>query len=460
GMVFSVMLWMPSWGGMINGLLTLRGAWNKVAEDPVLKFFVVGITFYGMSTFEGPMLSVKSVNALSHYTDWNIAHVHGGALGWVGFMVFGMTYWLIPRLYQTKLYSKKLATLHFWVATVGIVVYVVAMWASGITQGLMWRAFDDVGRLQYPDFLETVTRLVPMYWLRAFGGGLYITGLGIGVYNIIRTWQTRPATYADPEISVPPMIRAAKQAAKEQRILERATEPGVHWHRKWEGMPALFTVLVALAVIVASLFEILPTFLIGGNVPTIKTVKPYTPLELYGRDIYLREGCYNCHSQMIRPFIDETVRYGTNGQPAEYSKPGEFVYDHPFQWGSKRNGPDLAREGGRRDELWLLRHFDNPRSTSPGSIMPSYPHLLTDDVPWDVIQPRVDVMAMLGVPFDAAALDHAPGLAQQQAVEFAKRLRDEGGPTGMEGKDVIALIAYLQRLGRDIQLSTPQGGAK
>ena len=457
GMVFSVMLWMPSWGGMINGLLTLRGAWNKVAEDPVLKFFVVGITFYGMSTFEGPMLSVKSVNALSHYTDWNIAHVHGGALGWVGFMVFGMTYWLIPRLYQTKLYSKKLASLHFWVATVGIVVYVVAMWAAGITQGLMWRAFDDVGRLQYPDFLETVTRLIPMYWLRALGGAMYITGLGIGVYNIIRTWQTRPAKYDEPEVAVPPMIRAMKAAEKEKQILERATEKKVHWHRKWEGLPALFTVLVALAVIVASLFEILPTFLIGGNVPTIKTVKPYTPLELYGRVIYIREGCYNCHSQMLRPFIDETVRYGMNGQPAEYSKPGEFVYDHPFQWGSKRTGPDLAREGGRRDELWLLRHFDNPRSTSPGSVMPSYPHLLTGDIPWDVIQPRVDAMAMLGVPY-GKALEHASSMAHDQADALAKKLEAEGGPKGMETKDVIALIAYMQRLGHDIQLSNQTGG--
>ncbi len=455
GMVFSVMLWMPSWGGMINGLLTLRGAWNRVAEDPVLKFFVVAITFYGMSTFEGPMLSIKSVNALSHYTDWNIAHVHGGALGWVGFMIFGMTYWLVPRLFQTPLYSKRLATLHFWTATIGIVVYVVSMWASGITQGLMWRAFDDVGRLQYPDFLETVTRLIPMYWLRALGGSLYITGLGIGIYNIVRTWRARPAIYAVPEISVPPMIRAVRAEQKEARVLE----PHVHWHRKWEGLPALFTVLVAAAVIVASLFEILPTFLIGGNVPTINSVKPYTPLELYGRDIYLREGCYNCHSQMLRPFIDETVRYGVNGQPAEYSKPGEFVYDHPFQWGSKRTGPDLAREGGRRDELWLLRHFDNPRSTSPGSVMPSYPHLLTDPLPFGVIQSRVDVMAMLGVPYGADALAHADGMAQHQASELATKLRDEGGPAGMEGKDVIALIAYMQRLGRDIQLA-PHEGAK
>jgi cytochrome c oxidase cbb3-type subunit I/II len=460
GMIFSVMLWMPSWGGMINGLLTLRGAWNRVAEDPVLKFFVVGITFYGMATFEGPMLSIKSVNALSHYTDWNIAHVHGGALGWVGFMVFGMIYWLVPRLYQTKLYSKKLATTHFWVATIGIVLYVVAMWASGITQGLMWRAFDETGRLQYPDFLETVTRLVPMYWMRALGGSLYISGLFIGAYNIYRTWQTRPARYEDIEVTVPPMVREARAAEREKRALEKAVEAPVHWHRTWEGLPAFFTVMTAAAVIVASLFEILPTFLIGGNVPTIPTVKPYTPLELYGRDIYIREGCYNCHSQMVRPFLDETVRYGINGQPAEYSRPGEFVYDHPFQWGSKRTGPDLAREGGRRDELWHLRHLENPRSTSPGSVMPSYPHLLSDDTPWSDIQSRVDAMAMLGVPYDAAALAHAGTVAHGQAHLLAGKLASEGGPTGMENKEVIALIAYLQRLGVDIRSWKHEGGTK
>ncbi len=450
GMIFSVMLWMPSWGGMINGLLTLRGAWNRVAEEPVLKFFVVAITFYGMSTFEGPMLSVKAVNALSHYTDWNIAHVHGGALGWVGFMIFGMTYWLVPRLFQTQLYSKGLATAHFWVATVGIVLYVISMWAAGITQGLMWRAFDETGRLQYPDFLETVTRLLPMYWVRALGGVLYIAGLGIGVYNIVRTWQMRPATYTDIEVEVPPMVRAAKQAKREERSLERHAQAPVHWHRAWEGAPTLFTALTIIAVLVASAFEVIPTFLIGDNVPRIANVKPYTPLELYGRDIYIAEGCYNCHSQMIRPFVDETVRYGQGGKPAEYSRAGEFIYDHPFQWGSKRTGPDLAREGGRRDELWLLRHFEEPVSTSPGSVMPPYPHLLRNEIDWDVIPGRLEAMSMLGVPYDMQTLDHGAAVARAQAAELAAKLETQGGPRGMADKDVIALIAYMQRLGRDI----------
>jgi len=164
GMVFSIMLWMPSWGGMVNGLLTLRGAWNKVTDDPILKFFVVGVTAYGMSTFEGPMLSIKSVNALAHYTDWIIAHVHTGALGWNGFITFGMIYWLLPRLFQTKgVYSKKLMEMHFWIATFGILLYVVAIYSAGVTQGLMWRAFDETGRLAFPDFVETTLRLRKKY---------------------------------------------------------------------------------------------------------------------------------------------------------------------------------------------------------------------------------------------------------------------------------------------------------
>jgi len=455
GMIFSVMLWMPSWGGMINGLLTLRGAWRKVAEEPVLKFFVVAITFYGMSTFEGPMMSVKSVNALSHYTDWTIAHVHGGALGWVGFMVFGMIYWLAPRIYQTELWSKTLATVHFWLATIGIVFYVVSMWTAGIMQGLMWRAFDKTGRLEYGDFVETVTRLKPMYWFRAAGGLMYLTGMVMLAYNIYRTWRSRPATYDEAEQSAPAMAPLAEAEVRKAPAGEGAVMRFLRarWHRRWERLPVTFSVMAAVAVIVASLFEILPTFLIHANVPTIASVHPYTPLELYGRDVYLREGCYNCHSQMIRPFIEETVRYG------EYSKPGEFVYDHPFQWGSRRIGPDLQREGGKRTGLWHVHHFHDPRSISKDSVMPSYPHLLEDDIPYDVIQSRVDAMVTLGVPYGDAERHDAAGIARTQAAEVADGIVKEGGPASVADKDVIALIAYLQRLGTDIKVAAPPPAA-
>lgn len=436
GMVFSLMLWMPSWGGMINGLLTLRGAWNRVAEDPVLKFFVVAITFYGMSTFEGPLLSIKSVNALSHYTDWTIAHVHSGTLGWNGFMVFGMMYWLLPRLFQTPLWSKKLAEVHFWLGTVGILVYIVAIYTAGITQGLMWRAFDETGRLAYPDFVETVQKLLPMYWVRVVGGTMYFAGVLMACVNFYKTWQNRPATYEVP-------IHEA--AALVGPIPQEGSWAGAAFHRAWEGKPLKFTILTVIAVAVASLCEIIPTFLIRSNVPSIASVKPYTPLELAGRDIYIAEGCYNCHSQMIRPFRAETERYG------EYSKPGEFVFDHPFQWGSRRIGPDLHRIGGKYPHLWHVRHMENPEATTPRSIMPPFPWLLSDDLNWAQIQPSVDAMAMLGVPYGEAVLaGKAEAMAHSQAKEIAAQIAVQGGPKGLESKQIVAMVAYLQRLGTDI----------
>jgi cytochrome c oxidase cbb3-type subunit I/II len=459
GMLFSVMLWAPSWGGMINGLLTLRGAWHKVTQDPILKFFVVGVTAYGMSTFEGPMLSIKSVNALAHYTDWIIAHVHTGALGWNGFLTFGMVYWLLPRLFQAPIYSKKAMDAHFWIASVGIVLYVVAIYSAGVTQGLMWRAFDETGRLAYPDFVETVMKLMPMYWMRVIGGTLYLTGAVIFGWNILMTWKRRPAAYDVPVIEAAPLTPRIAEPAAPMPGGVWARFAAVRWHRRWEGAPMLFTALTVLAVVVASLFEIIPTFLIKSNVPTIASVKPYTPLELAGRDVYIANGCFNCHSQMVRPFRYETERFG------DYSKPGEFVYDHPFLWGSRRIGPDLARQGGKYPDLWHVRHFEDPRAVVAQSIMPSYKQFLTKRLDFDAIQSRVDAMTMLGVPY-GDAVRNAPAMAREQARAIAAGIVEQGGPAGLEDKEVVAIVAYLQRLGRDIKVSPPQtasavgGGAR
>jgi cbb3-type cytochrome c oxidase subunit I len=218
GMLFSVMLWMPSWGGMINGLFTLRGAWHKLRDSVVLKMFVIGITFYGMSTFEGPLLSIKSVNALSHYTDWTIGHVHSGALGWNGFMTFGMIYWLLPRLWRTKIWSDKLANAHFWTGTIGILLYVLAMYNSGITQGLMWRAFDEAGNLMYPEFIETVVQVIPMYWVRLIGGLLYLGGVFMMMFNMYMTIRSAPDELPDPAFAAPrqPVHYGAGDGASEQ----------------------------------------------------------------------------------------------------------------------------------------------------------------------------------------------------------------------------------------------------
>jgi cytochrome c oxidase cbb3-type subunit I/II len=461
GMLFSVMLWMPSWGGMINGLLTLRGAWHRVATDPVLKFFVVGITFYGMSTFEGPVLSVKTVNALTHYTDWTIAHVHSGALGWVGFMTFGLIYWLAPRLFQTPLAKPGWASLHFWTGTIGILLYIIPIYAAGLTQGLMWRAFDAEGFLQYPDFIETVTVLLPLYWIRVLGGSLYLFGAIVFGVNLYLTWRNAPKRYEEPVHEAAPLqgryvpepIPASTLPAGMVLPVARRLDVfgQMAWHRRWEALPLTFTIWVTVAVAVASLFEIVPMFTIKSDIPRIASVQPYTPLELVGRDYYISEGCYNCHSQMIRPLRAETERYG------EYSKPGESVYDHPFQWGSRRIGPDLARVGRKiPSALWHLRHFNVPTDTSPGSIMPAYPHLLENEIDFDQARRAVQAMARIGVPYSAAEIAGAAESARAQAARIDQQLAEEGyeGPS-MANRQVAAMIAYMLRLGTDIDKPVP-----
>ncbi|MFO0826827.1 MAG: cytochrome-c oxidase, cbb3-type subunit I [Phycisphaerales bacterium] len=455
GMLFSLMLWMPSWGGMLNGLLTLRGAWQRVASDPILKFFVVAVTFYGMSTFEGPLLSVKSVNALSHYTDWTIAHVHAGALGWVGFMTFGMLYWLAPRLFQTQIAKPSWVGLHFWIGTIGILLYIIPIYAAGLTQGLMWRSFNAEGFLEYPDFIETVTQLIPFYWFRVVGGTIYLAGALMCFVNLLLTWAHRPATYDVPVYEAAPLARGFKEPPLPAPRLPLNSVPHfarkidvfaqLRWHRKWEGLPLVFTVMVALGVVSASLFQIIPLFARKSDIVTISSVTPLTPLEVAGRDLYLSEGCVNCHSQMIRPLRAETERYG------EYSKAGEFVYDHPFLWGSRRIGPDLARVGKKIvSPLWHVRHLNLPRDTSPGSIMPPYPHLLEQELQFDSIGASVDALRKLGVPYTEADVANSATAAKEQAAKIAKQVVDESGPAGLENRKAVALIAYLLRLGTDL----------
>ncbi|TDP62683.1 cytochrome-c oxidase, cbb3-type subunit I [Bradymonas sediminis] len=437
GMVFSVALWMPSWGGMINGLLTLRGAWDKLRTDPILKFFVVAITFYGMATFEGPMMSVKAVNALTHYTDYTVAHVHSGALGWNGFMLFGMIYWLVPRLWQTELWSKRLANAHFWMGTLGILLYIIALYAASISQGLNWRAFDENGQLMYPVFMETVVTIIPMYWVRVLGGTLYLTGMIMCIVNVVMTMRAVEGKLEDPKAMVPE-TPAWRLTMKEKS--------GETLHRRFEGWPLVFSVLTFVAVAAGSVIEIVPMLLIRDTVPKIESVKPYTPLELEGRDMYIAEGCATCHTQQVRPMRHEIERYG------EYSKPGEGVYEYPHLWGSKRTGPDLARLAGKYNNDWHYRHMENPRSTTPHSIMPPYPHMLTDELDLSQVQAKMRGLQKLGVPYSDAEIDRAVEDAQAQAAQMASQITVAKG--NVEDRAIVALIAYLQRLGADVKQST------
>ncbi|MFA5804687.1 MAG: cytochrome-c oxidase, cbb3-type subunit I [Melioribacteraceae bacterium] len=433
GTVFSIMLIAPSWGGMLNGLLTLRGAWDRVRDNPILKFMVVAVTAYGMATFEGPMLSLKSVNAISHFTDWTIAHVHVGALGWNGMLSFGILYWMVPKMWGTELYSKKLANSHFWISTLGIVFYAVPMYWSGIAQSLMWKQFTPLGVLQYPNFLETTLQIIPMHIIRSFGGLLYFLGMFMLVYNLMKTAKNGKFIKNEDAEAAP--------YEKDSDKLKRGTI-----HRWLEKRPVKFALLSLVVVLIGGLVEIVPTFLIKSNIPTIAAVKPYSPLELQGRDIYIREGCVSCHSQLVRPFRSETERYG------EYSKAGEYVYDHPFLWGSKRTGPDLARVGKKYPNVWHYLHLEDPRQMSPGSIMPRYPWLLTQTLDVSTTPAKINAMRTLGVPYEKDYENFANQDLEKQANEITKDLINNGIPAESD-KDIIALIAYLQRLGADIKVN-------
>jgi cytochrome c oxidase cbb3-type subunit I/II len=429
GTVFSIMLIAPSWGGMLNGLFTLRGAWDKVREDPILKFMVVAITCYGMATFEGPMLSLKSVNAITHFTDWTIAHVHVGALGWNGFLTFGILYWIIPRIFNTQLYSKKLATTHFWIGTIGIVLYAIPMYWAGFTQALMWKQFTAEGTLKF-QFLETVTHIIPMYVTRSLGGLLYLSGVFVMVYNIIKTVKSGELI--------------ANEAAEAPTLVKSTGHAKQYWHRWIEERPIQMLVFSLVLVAAGGIIEMVPTFLIKSNIPTIAAVKPYTALELQGRDIYIREGCYLCHSQMVRPFRDEVARYG------EYSKAGEFVYDHPFQWGSKRTGPDLARIGGKYPDSWHYNHMLEPQSMSPVSIMPSYTWLFENKIDTAITPAKIRAMQTLGVPYAKGFDQEANANLMAQAYKIQAGLKLAKLEVAADA-EIVALIAYLQRMGTDIK---------
>lgn len=494
GMVFSLMLWAPSWGGMLNGLLTLRGAWSKLRSDPVLKFFAAGVTFYGMATFEGPLLSIRSVSALGHYTDWIIGHVHSGALGWNGFMAAGMFYYMVPRLFGTQLHSQRAANLHFYIGTLGILMYMVAMWVSGVTQGLMWRAETEDGGLLYPSFIETVQAIIPMYWFRMVGGTLYLVGMVVMAWNLVMTAKGKKAVDGEVEVVVEPEPEEAswKDVVFSPPVLLVAvvgvlfgavavvgeiastflvtiglfvailgtvaiqfgrSKPGSGWHRLLEGKSLVFTVFVVIAVLIGGIAELIPTFLVNEDAMRASPMRPYTPLELHGRDVYVSEGCYTCHSQMIRPFTWEAARY-----PGGVSTMNDSVWDRPFQWGSKRTGPDLARESSmNRGPVWHYTHMLDPRATSPGSIMPAYPHLRTTPVDFASTETRLSVMRSLGVPYDDHTVANGEADARAQARHIADQLRREveldgpfeGTDVALEDSQLVALIAYLERLGRN-----------
>jgi cytochrome c oxidase cbb3-type subunit I/II len=308
---------------------------------------------------------------------------------------------------------------------------VIPLYVGGITQSLMWREFTAEGTLRYGNFLETVVRIVPMYALRALGGSLFTAGACVGVYNLWRT--ARAGTFvANEHAQAPPLPPPVRESA-----------PGA-WHRRLESRPLRFGVFTFVAVLIGGVIEFVPTALVRANVPTIASVHPYTPLEIEGRDLYIREGCVGCHSQMVRPIRAETERYG------EYSKAGEYVYDHPFLWGSKRTGPDLHRIGGKYPDTWHYLHMKAPGATSPGSIMPGYPWLYTQALDTSHVEGKVITLRRLGVPYPDGYERRAAEDLRSQAERIAAGLRGSGLDAAAD-REIVALIAYLQRLGTDIK---------
>jgi cytochrome c oxidase cbb3-type subunit I/II len=482
GVVFSLMLWAPSWGGMINGLLTIRGAWDKLRTDPVVKFFAAAITFYGMSTFEGPMLSIKTINGLVHSTDWIVGHVHGGALGWNGFFAAGMLYWLFPKLYKKPLYSTKLANFHFWVGFFGILLYVAAMWGSGLTQGLMWRAINSEGLLTYPNFIESIQKSRIMYMMRLIGGSMYLVTFIVMIFNLAKTacggvkedttvevpakieedgisWKRlvlSPTTYVLVSILVVLLFFGSKDLMRYvfwttsflilvvvgMFVLGSDKPNGQPWHHVLEGKTFLFSILTLVSILIGGIAQIVPAIMVEAAVPLVHQATPYTPLELTGRDLYIREGCNNCHTQMIRTYLPDTMRYG------HASEAWESSLDHPHLWGSKRTGPDLARVGVKYPDSWHYKHMIDPRAISAGSIMPGYEFLDRNKVNLSSLESKMQTLKKLRVPYTDAEIRDAESSAIAQGKEIAEKLSQDGITTSPD-TELIAMIAYLQKLGRD-----------
>jgi cytochrome c oxidase cbb3-type subunit I/II len=409
-------------------------------------------------------------------------------------MAAGMFYWCVPRLYGTKLHSRAAANFHFWIATVGILIYVIAMWVAGITQGLMWRAVSETGGLLYPNFVETYLAIRPMYWARLIAGILYIAGILLMAWNLIKT--ARSGAPVDGEIEVPVVTEPRTREVPWPKLLfgqpvmaaiivmallfgmvlfdgvvstvlaiaavmwgvaaiaiairDRGTEKEP-WHSVLEGRAGVFTVLVTIGILVGGVAEIIPMVIsVPEAMSTTKNV-PYTPLELEGRDVFISEGCYTCHSQMIRPFTWESARYGA------VSTMDDSIFDHPFQWGSRRIGPDLARVGGKYADVWHFKHMIDPREISVGSNMPPYPHLATSVIDFGGTPDKMRALRNVGVPYKPDEIQMGEKNAQVAASAIAAGLAKDAGvkvcdePTdGCElviNSRLVALIAYLQRLG-------------
>lgn len=456
GMLCGVMLWMPSWAGVVNGWCTLSGAWHRVKQDPALRFMFAGLLVFGFTSLEASILSVKSVHALIHYSDWEVAHWDTFMMGWIGLTTFGMIYWLMPRLVRCNL--TRSSYVHFYLAVAGLLLTVVPEYASGFVQARKWSQLSEMGKLQY-SFIETLQSVSGLWWIRLFGQAVYLLGLLVlaaKMLFLLSARSTRQVSSVPPALSVveghseSPVVASALIG---KPVLELASKLDqfamLHWHRKLERQPARLALMIGLIVCLISFFQIALMLASQAYVAPIGSVQPFTPLEQMGRAIYISQGCQQCHSQMVRPLVYESQRYGA------ISQAGESIFDRPTLWGEHRVGPDLAREGGgKQSSFWHWRHFENPPTMTKETVMPTYKHLLTSKLSFLESGTKPQSNHLQGTDSETAD-SQFKNMAIKQAEVIAAEIIGQGGPVAYEGnfiKDTsaVALIAYIQRLGTDL----------
>lgn len=466
GMLAGILMFMPSWVGVTNGLAMLRGPLRNVENRSVLSFFLVGIVFYAIASFEGAFRSIKSIGALAEFTDWSLAHSYAMIFGFAGFTAAGMIYWIVPKMCQAKLWNPSLMRAHLWVSVLASLLCIGGAYLSGYFQASMTHGLDSTGTLLYPEFVEIVQTVQPLWWARAVGAVLFALGFGLLLLNVIMTWVARDRKAAVPcEATVKPSREyqdpePPSSALEGEAILQLGINLDIWsslvWHRRWERSAFKFLFLVKLAIYGGIALLFVPMYFLADRLPPNVNAVPYTPLELLGREIFVAEGCASCHTQVARPMLAEGSRYG------DFSLPTDFQFDRPAQWGSLRIGPDLSQEGGKQTSYWHWQHLADPQAVSEGSVMPRFDHLLEQPLEIARIRELLIAASELGVPYDEELLaeddlseeDRLAGdvtpleaVVQKQAELLAADIVKSGGPAAKFDRQGVAIVAYLQRLG-------------
>ncbi|MEL6108988.1 MAG: cbb3-type cytochrome c oxidase subunit I, partial [Planctomycetota bacterium] len=383
--VSGLILWMPQWGGVLNGWFSFRGVWKRIASEPSLAFLFVGVICFALLTLQETLSNLRSIAAVTQFTDWTAAQREVLVYGFNGMMAMGVIYWMMPRILNSEVRSKGIAKVHFVLALLSLVLIAAPLYVASVLQGQMWMGLDSSGQLAHPEFVESLGYSKFFWRLSMIGLGVFGIGLLLQISNFVLTWI---AAATEVDCSEYETQNVTEKSVEHASALEGAPVLALavgidrmstfEWHRSWERNPFRMCLIVLVCLGGSSLLLLGPSILFAEASPT-PTSQPYTALELAGREIYHREGCYSCHSQTVRPLVAETKRYG------EYSLAGQFAFDRPVLWGSQRIGPDLASEGGARLSYWHWQHLLDPRFEEKESVMPSFEHLFHERLDFDAI---------------------------------------------------------------------------